>query len=922
MAVRGDLAPGLARRRSYRQCAAPDALGSADRMWRIVAMSRPVSHLALALALAAATAAGAAGFAPPEDLWPGAAHDAAIPTLAEVVGHASGEEITSPTGIARYLEALHRAAPERTRLVEYARSWEGRPLHLLVIGSPERIAALDRVRADLARFAEPRGLAAAERDALLARLPVVTWLVHAVHGNEISGPDAALALAHHLLAARGDAEVDLVLAESIVLVDPLQNPDGRARFLHQNLLGRAAVPDPEPAAAEHDEPWPGGRTNHYLFDMNRDWFALTQPESRGRVALALEWFPHVTVDLHEMGGNATYFFAPPAPPGNPHISAAQTRWFETFGRANAARFDARGYPYFVREIYDAFYPGYGETWPFYQGAIGMTFEQASARGLVWRRDDESLLTFRRGVVQHATAAMTTAATAARHREAILADYFDYRRGAVAEGERGEVRDYVLVPGSDPSRAERLARLLAAQGIEVRRATEGVRVGARTVAAGAYLVSPAQPAGRLVHNLLAAHTPLAEEFVAEQERRRREHLPDQIYDVTAWSLPLLFDVETLESPALLAVRAEPVAAEMPARASALPPARVGYLVPWGAAAAAAVGEALDDGLVARVAGEPFTLAGRRFGVGTVLFRSAENGADLAARLGAVAARHGVEAVATDSGWVDDGISLGSNRMRPLRAPRVLLAWDRPASSYSAGWARWVLERRYGLRATAVRTSSLGRVDLDRYDALVLPAGDYSEHLSESTLERLRAWMRAGGTLVTLGEASRWAAEGRAGLLATTTELKGGAPEKKEKEGEAPREPRANEPFDYEQAIRPERERPDATSGALARVELDLAHWLAAGSDGEIQAMVVGQRIFTPIRLDQGRNVGVYAAREQVVASGLVWPEVADQLARKAFVIDQPVGEGRLVAFAEDPNFRGYAEATALVFANAVLLGPAF
>jgi len=872
-------------------------------------MRRFILSLSLSLALAGATLAAAA------DLWPGTTYDGAIPRLVDVVGHAAGDEITSPEGIALYLRELHRAAPERTRLVEYARSWEGRPLHLLVIGSAERIAALDAVKADLARLADPRGLAAAEVDALVGRLPIVTWLVHAVHGNEISSPDAALALAHHLLAARGDADVDLVRRESLVLIDPLQNPDGRARFLHQNLLGRAAVPDSEPAAAEHDEPWPGGRSNHYLFDMNRDWFALTQPESRGRVALALEWFPHVVVDLHEMGGNSTYFFVPPAPPANPHLSADQSRWHDVIGRAIGARLDAMGVPYFTREIYDAFYPGYGESWPFFQGAIGATFEQASARGLVWRRDDESLLTFRQGVLQHATAALVTARTAAAHREAILRDWFAYRRAAVADGERGPVRDYLLVAGVDPSRAERLARLLAAQGVEVRRASEPVKVGTRTLPAGTFVVSAAQPAGRLVRNLLEERIEMDPVFVAEQERRRREHQPDQIYDVTAWSLPLLFDVECVPS-------ATAVAAEAPARDATLPPAAVGYLVPWGAAAAATVNEALAEGLVARVAGEPFTLAGRRFEIGTSLFRVAQNPPELAARLGAAAARHGAEVVPVDSTWVDSGMSLGSNAMRPLVAPRVLLAWDRPASSLSAGWTRYLLERRYGLRVTAVRTASLGRVDLARYDALVLPSGSYSEQLGEESRRRITDWVRAGGTLVTVGEASRWAAAAGAGLLATATEWKGGAPETKGDEAAPPAPRDAGEPFDYERAIQPERERPDATSGALVRVELDRTHWLAAGLDGEIAAMVEGNRIFTPIRLDAGRNAGVYAARERLVASGLVWPEAADQLARKAFLIHQPMGAGHLVAFAEDPSFRGYAEATGLLLANAVLLGPAF
>jgi len=886
-------------------------------------MARRLASCLIAALLTAAPLSAEAGL---EEIFPGAVHDPAIPALAEVVGHDFGAEITSVEGIGVYLAALHRAAPERTRLFEYARSWEGRPLHLLVIGSAQRIAALDQIRGDLARLAEPRTTPAADAEALIDGLPVVTWVLAAVHGNEISSPDATLALAHHLLAARGDAAVDQVLAESLVLIDPLQNPDGRARFLAQHHLGRAARPDPEPAAAEHDEPWPGGRSNHYLFDMNRDWFALTQPETRGRVGVALEWLPHVAVDLHEMGGEESYYFAPPAPPANPSISPAQLRWFDTFGRANAGRFDERGFAYFVREIFDSFYPGYGESWPLFQGAVGMTFEQASARGLVYRRRDGSRLSFRRGVVQHATAAFTTALTAARNREAILRDYRAYRAAAVEEGRRGAAREYLLVPGADASRAERLARLLAAQGIEVARTEEPATVGPRRLPAGVYRIDAAQPAGRLVRNLLEPHTPIDVEFLAEQERRRRDHLPDQIYDVTAWSLPHLFDVELATVGAPLAARSAPVAAVAPPRSPALPAAKVGYLVPWGAAGAAAVNEALAAGLAARAAGEAFTLDGRRYEVGTALFRVSDNGADLAATLGEIAARQGAEVVAIDSGWVDDGISLGSGRMRPLSAPRVLLAWDRPGSSTSAGWTRWLLERRYGLAVTAVRTASLRRVELDRYDALVLPSGDYAQQLDEQAVRRLREWVSRGGTLVTVAEASRWASERGAGLLATTTELKGGAPEPKpgKQEGEAarPEKPETQEPFDYERAIRPEQELPSPTPGAVVRVELDREHWLSAGTDGEIQAVVESSRIFSPIRLDQGRNAGVYADAGRLVAGGLVWPESRAQLARKAFLIDQPIGDGHLIAFAEDPAFRGYAEATGLLLVNALLLGPAF
>jgi len=870
----------------------------------------------------------AATLAVPSPAGPETRYDPRIPTLKEVVGHDLGGEITSPDEIAAYLKALAAAAPERARVVEYARSEEGRPLHVLVIGSPERMARLDDVKKGLRALADPRGLGSGEAERLVKELPAVVWLIHAVHGNEISSPDAALALAHHLLAAQGDEVAETVRREAIVLVDPLQNPDGRARFLATNRLGRGASPDPEPASAEHDEGWPGGRSNHYLFDMNRDWFAQSQPETRGRLRLFLEWYPHVAVDLHEMGGDSTYFFAPPAKPLNPHITRAQQDWLESFGRAIAGRFDAAGQAYFVREVFDSFFPGYGETWPLTQGSIGMTFEQASARGLVFRRDDDTELTFLDGIRNHFRAALATVETAARGREKLLHDFLEFRRSATSEGETGTVRHYVLVADGDRARLDRLGELLAGQGIELRAAAGELRAGTRTFPAGSIVVPLAQPAGRLARNLLDPQVPMDEAFVKEQERRRKKRLPDEIYDVTAWSLPLVLDVECVGVGAL-AGETRPFAPDAAAGETALAAAKVAWLLPWGSGAAAAVTEAVQAGLKVRVAEAGLQLGGRAFPAGTAIVRVAENPDGTRETLGRIARRHHSEVVAEDSGYVEGGVSLGSERVRLVKRPRVLLAWDRPTSSLSAGWARWVLERRYGQPVTVVRVSSLGRVDLARYDVLVLPSGDYDEAIRAAAVRRLRDWVSAGGTLVALGEASRWLTREKVGLLDTKTELRDGRPEAEpsadEKAEEKPpgKDKDAKpEAFEFEKAIQPERERPDAVPGALLRVTLDPEHWLAAGTDGEIHAIVESRRVFTPLKLDKGTNVGVYAKKDQVVGSGLVWDDVRDLLAQKAFLMHQPTGEGHVVAFAEDPNHRGYAEATELLFMNAVLLGPAY
>jgi hypothetical protein len=854
-----------------------------------------------------------------QELWPGTRYDPRIPTLKQIAGHDPGEEITPPDQIASYLKALAEAAPDRTRLVEYGRSWQGRPLHVLAIGSADTMARLDQIKAGLRTLGDPRRATAGEADRLVTSLPVVVWLMYGVHGNEISSSDAALVQAYHMLAAEDDPMVSAILEHAIVLLDPLQNPDGRARFLAHNAIGRAALADPEPLAAEHDEPWPGGRANHYLFDMNRDWFAQSQPETRGRTAVFLEWFPQVVVDLHEMGGESTYYFAPPADPLNPFITREQAGWFDTFGRANARHFDERGYAYFTREVFDSFYPGYGESWPIFHGAIGMTYEQASARGLAWRRQDDTILTYRDGVVRHFTAALATAHTAAVHRERLLGDFLAYRRSAIAEGERGPVREYLLPPGADPARTHRLATLLVSQGIEVRRATAPFKHGARALPSGTYIVPLAQPAGRLLRNLLEAHVAQPKAFVEEQDRRRKRRLPDQIYDVTAWSLPLAFDVEILSAERPVRVETTSFAPGSATPAPLPGPARVGYLLPWGSGTAAAVAEALQAGARLRVSGLPFTLDGREHPAGTAMLRASENPPELLARLLPKIVDHGVELVPLDTSYTEAGSSLGSNRVVALKAPRVLLAWDVPTQSLSAGWARFALERRYGQPVTAVRVGSLGRVDLNRFDVVVLPSGDYGTSIGGDLLRRIKEWVQAGGTLVTIAEASRWASRQDVGLLATPTELRDGRPDV-EPSGDEQKPPA--QALEYEQAIQPPRERPEAMPGALLRVVLDGEHWLAAGSDGEIQAVVNGDRVFRPITLDKGTNVGVYAAKDRLVAAGLAWDEAQALLARKAYLVHQPLGRGHVVAFAEDPNFRGFTAATELLFINAVLLGPAF
>ena len=300
-----------------------------------------------------------------------------IPTVRQTLGYDSGQEITRAADVRRYFEALRAAAPDRVAIGDYATTWEGRPLFWAAVGSPANIARLDQIKADARALADPRRTSPQQAAALIADQPVLVWMAYSVHGNEISPADAAMQAARRLLT---DPTAQAWLANTVVVFVPTQNPDGRERFLNSFASGRGSLPNPDPASAERDEPWPSGRYNHYLFDLNRDWFIQTQPETQGHAALVRDWRPQVVVDSHEMGSDETFFFPPEAEPLNPWIWPRTLENRALFGRNTGARFDAADLAYFIRNVLDAFYPGYGDGWLGSLGAVSMTYWVGSARG--------------------------------------------------------------------------------------------------------------------------------------------------------------------------------------------------------------------------------------------------------------------------------------------------------------------------------------------------------------------------------------------------------------------------------------------------------------------------------------------------------------------------------------------------------------
>jgi hypothetical protein len=840
--------------------------------------------------------------------------DPAIPTIQEVLGYDWGQNITSHAQMERYLSALSAAAPKRCRVMRYGASHEGRGLYYAVIAKPEMIEQIQQIRQRNLQLSEPEQTPITTAHEIAGKAPAIIWLAASVHGNELSGTEAMLLTAYHLLADRRE-ETTKLLDRLVVIIDPLQNPDGRERFVNVHREMRGVFVDPHHLATEHTERWPGGRSNHYLFDMNRDWFLQSQVETRHKVRAYLQWQPQIYVDAHEMGRNSTYYFVPPTDPVNPFLAPRQKQWLYDLGRNHAKWYDDFGFAYTTREIFDAFYAGYGSEWPTLQGGLGILWEQAGTRGLVVERDDETKLLYRNAVLHHYVSCLATLDLAARRRQDLLLDFYDTRSQAIRLGREGPVKSFFLLPGINPSRTRRLATVLHRNGIRLHRVSEPQEVhgtdirsgqkGDRRIPAGSYHIPVAQPTANLIRSLLDRSVEMDEEYIKRQLQRQADYLPDQIYDVTAWSLPLAFDVTCIATD-------EPVEPNGPvwdgkagAMAKPLAEAKVAYLIRPTDAALEALCLWLRQGLRVHVMDEGFTLAGERFPRGTLLLKKQGNPAKLHDMIRRVAARLQVTVVPANTGFVAEGAHFGGPHARWVRRPRICLLMDAPAS-YSVGHTWYLLDQVWKYPATRVGFSYLSRLDLNEFNVLIMPHGSYrgARAPSERTVAKLKQWVRDGGTLILVKGAAHWAAGEEVGLLDTRRVMKADAKDadKQASSDDAPSQP------------------PESVPGAFLRAELFTKHWLTFGCPEKLDVMFNGNLLFEPLKPTEGRSLVAFVGVDQLLTSGFCWPETLELAGGKTYMSHQPSGNGHIVAFADDPNYRAMYPSLQRLFVNAWLFGP--
>ncbi|MBK7045640.1 MAG: hypothetical protein IPH48_03785 [bacterium] len=757
---------------------------------RLVRPLRLLSMVALVLMPMAAGAAPAAapvatplnsGLAAldPAALFAGAVFDPAVPSLREVTGVEPAERPLRPDEVLAWFKALDEASPN-AKLMEFGRTFEGRPLVLLAVSDPATIERLEDFRrghvARLDSRADAPVIAAADAKA-------VAMLAYGIHGDELSSTDAACALAWWLVAGT-DAKAEALRRDLVILIDPCENPDGRARYLAQvgSFAHQSANPDQDDLS--HTGVWPWGRGNHYLFDLNRDWIPMRLPES-ARAREVAAWLPQLLVDSHEMGSDSSYLFPPARHPFNPLRPLTVKKWERAFSDEQAHALDVRGYPYFSGEWNEEFFPGYGSSWAAYHGGIGILYEMSRTTGTLVRKHDGTERTFAQAVEHQVISTLANLESLRSRKAEILADHRAARAEAVALGRQGAQRAWLFTPDArHPGRLPELAMILAAQGIEVQvldgdKTIKATATDARTgqrdsreLPPGSLLVRLDQPAGLLARAVLDPHVPMDAAFFRDEREYLEKEKGSRLYDTTAWSLPLLRGVPAAWTGSVPAGDWRPwTAADATAPTPAAAPAGdwVSLIIDGDPDENSRVlAELLQSGVTVRAARKPFTVEGRSYAAGALVIRREGNLPDLDAVLAKLRNRAPMQAVGTSR--VEAGPDLGGSEFDVLVAPRVGMLAGMPISSDDYGHIWHLFDQELGLRFSSLDAGRFARVDLSRYNVLVFPpvmggVGMYRQVLGQGGLQRLRQWIEAGGTAIGLDGGARLLADSTLTLTAS-------------------------------------------------------------------------------------------------------------------------------------------------------------
>ncbi|MEX0313307.1 MAG: M14 family metallopeptidase, partial [Allomuricauda sp.] len=653
-------------------------------------------------------------------------YDPNIPKPADVIGHEVGEWHVTHDKLVFYMQQL-AAASDRITLEDRGKTFEGRPLILLTITTPQNHQNIESIREQHLELSNGNG------NTNTSDMPVVVYQGFSIHGNEPSGSNAALAYAYYLAAAQG-SEFEAMLDDMVVLLDPSFNPDGLQRFAYWANTNKSINLNPDSNDREYSEVWPGGRTNHYWFDMNRDWLPGQLPESRARIATFHKWLPNILTDHHEMGTNSTFFFQPGEPsrinPLTPHINQDLTREIGTY---HAKALDKIGSLYYSEENYDDYYYGKGSTFPDVNGSIGILFEQGSSRGHI-QESENGILTFPFTIRNQFTTALSTIEAAKNMRTKLLDYQQKFYADMKTEVGRNRTKAIVFGDSKDASKTYHLAEILNRHQIKFHELANDVTISRKQYKKGAsYVVPMDQKNPRLIQAMFEKRTTFKDSL---------------FYDVSAWTFPLAFNVDYANLSSLSNAGPEVTDFQAP-KGGVNQKSNYAYLFEWHEYyTPKALNKITSKGLRAKVAKSPFTLEGKTYDYGTIMVPVQNQKLDtdqLYNFLNKVAQESQIQLTAVSTG-LTRGIDLGSNDFDPIQKQKVAILVGDGIRSYDAGEVWHLFDTRYDTKITKLDTRDFDDVDLDRYTDLILPSGWSSNLLNKEGADKIKAWVKDGGTVI--------------------------------------------------------------------------------------------------------------------------------------------------------------------------------
>jgi len=810
----------------------------------------------------------------------------------QFLGYKVGTRYTPHWKVVSYFQQVAANAPKHVKLQQYGQTNEGRPLMVAFISTEENMNNLENIRTNNLRLAN----LAKDKAAPNENAPAIVWMSYNVHGNETSSSEAAM-LTVFALVDPANTKTKEWLKNTVVVLDPCINPDGRDRYVNwfNSIVGTKA--NPRMDTREHRDPWPGGRTNHYNFDLNRDWAWQTQVESQQRIKLYNQWMPQIHVDFHEQGVNEPYYFAPAAEPFHEVITQWQRDFQTTIGKNHAKYFDANGWLYFTKLRFDLFYPSYGDTYPTYNGAIGMTYEQGGgpAGGTAAITEEGDTLTLLDRATHHFTTGLSTVEISSINANKLITEFRKFFNRAVTGG-FGEYKTYVIK--STPKDAEKinaLVQLLDRNGIEYT-AGNGSGKGYNysngkeesfTISASDLVVSAFQPRSAMVQVLFEPRSRLSDSAT---------------YDITAWSLPYAYGLNAFATKEKMSGNG---AYQKPASVNNIASDAYAYVIKWeGVQSAKAVGYLLQKGITLRYSEVPFELNGQQFDRGSVIVMKTSNqsaGANLWKHVADAANAANVKAYPVSTGFVDNGGDFGSGVVHPFKLKKVVLLTGENINGNAAGEIWHFFDKQLDYPVSLVNLNDVARINWQETDVLIMPDGNYRFLNDKAAADQLKDWISKGGKVIALESA-----------VTAFSRLDWGLKSKKSEDAASANK----DPYDPLKSFE-SRERDfvrNITPGSIYKVELDNTHPLAFGYPNYYYTLKMDDNIYDFFTAGAGWNVGVIKKEGQL--AGFVGSKLKERLKDGLLFGEQSIGRGSVVYITDNIMFRNFWENGKLMLCNAV------